>query len=149
MTTVQFQIGGTLNFLIDEPKGYALVTLQYDGLTTVTARGENMAYTLPDGNAVKVKISYVDAQGNPARVDGAVEWSSSDTGIATVQVDPNDTSLATVAASGTIGQVQVVAKADADLGAGVRELVTMMDVEVIAGEAVAGTIAPVGESAPI
>jgi hypothetical protein len=148
VNTLQFQLGGTLKFLLDEPVGYALVTLTYDGFT-VTAKGDVMAYTLPDGNEVKVKISYVDAQGNAAKVDGDIEWSSSDTNVATVQVDAADTSNAVVAASGTIGQVQIVAKADADIGAGVRELITTMDVEVVAGEAIAGTIAPVGESTPI
>lgn len=147
VTTVQFQLGGTLKFLTDEP-GYALVTLRF-GAFTVTAKGDDMAYTLPDGNQVNVKISYLDAQGNAASVDGDVEWSSSDEAVATLTVDPTDSSLATVAASGTLGQVQIIAKADADLGGGVRELITTMDVDVVAGEAVAGTITPVGASVPI
>jgi hypothetical protein len=147
MTAVQFQLGGTLKFLIDEP-GYALVTLSYRGFH-VTAKGDDMAYTLADGNQVNVKISYVDAQGNDATVDGDVTWSSSDDAVATVTVDDNDSTVAVVAASGTIGQAQIVAKADADLGDGTRELITTMDVEVVAGEAIAGAIAPVGPSSPI
>ena len=152
MTKVQFQLGGTLNFLVDEPQaqGYALVTLRY-GAFTITARGQDMAYTLPDGFQVRVKISYVDAQGNPAFVDGDIEWASSDINIATVEVDVDDDSEAVVSAAvgGTIGQVQITARADADLGTGVRELITTMDVEVVAGEAVAGTIAPLGSAEPI
>jgi hypothetical protein len=31
----------------------------------------------------------------------------------------------------------------------VRELITTMDVEIVAGEAIAGTITPVGEPQPI
>jgi hypothetical protein len=150
MTTVQFQLGGTLKFIVEESvsRAGAFVTLNF-GAFTVTARGDDMAYTLPDGNKVKVKISYVDNQGNPAKVDGDVAWSSSDDTIATVQADGADTSNAVVSASGTIGQVQIAARADADLGEGVRELITTMDVEVVAGEAVAGTIEPVGPSEPI
>lgn len=67
----------------------------------------------------------------------------------TIQVDADDTTNAVVGATGTIGQVQIVARADADLGTGVRELLTTMDVEVVAGEAVSGIVTPVGESAPI
>jgi hypothetical protein len=149
MTTVQFQLGGTLKFLTDEP-GYALVTLTYRGFK-VTAKGDAMAYTLPDGNEVHVKISYVDAQGNAAIVDGDITWTSSNDEIATVIVDDDDSTEAVVAATvgGTIGQVQITAKADADLGSGVRELITTMDVEVVAGEAVSGMIEPVGGSVPI
>jgi hypothetical protein len=43
----------------------------------------------------------------------------------------------------------MTAYADADLGERVRELATTMDVTVMAGEAVAGTITPVGEPEPI
>ena len=151
MTAVEFKLGGVFKFLVEpEARAGAKVTIRYGGFQ-LTAWGDQMAYTLPDGNQVQVKISYVDAQGNPARVDGDVAWSSSDTNIATVTVNSGDSSLAVVAAAagGTIGQVQITATADADLGSGTRELITMMDVEVVAGEAVAGTITPVGESTPI
>ena len=45
-----------------------------------------------------------------------------------------------------IGDCQISCKADADMGEGVRELVTLLDVTVVGGEAVAGTITPVGEA---
>jgi hypothetical protein len=152
MTTIQFQLGGTLKFIVEESvsRAGAFVTLNF-GAITVTARGDDMAYTLPDGNKVKVKISYVDNQGNPATVDGEVSWSSSDETIAMVQADGADSTQAVVTTTqgGTIGQMQITARADADLGEGIRELITTMDVEVVAGEAVAGTIEPVGPSEPI
>jgi hypothetical protein len=50
---------------------------------------------------------------------------------------------------GTVGQAQVTAIADADLGDGTRELVCSAEVEVIGGEAVGGSITPVGEPSPI
>jgi hypothetical protein len=108
-----------------------------------------MAYTLPAGMQVQVQVSYVDANGNPTTVDGLVAWAASDAGTLTVVVDPTDSTLATVQATGNIGQAQVTATADADLGAGTRPLVTLMDVTVVAGEAVAGTISPVGEPTDI
>ena len=43
----------------------------------------------------------------------------------------------------------MTATADADLGEGVRRLTTVCDIEVVAGEAVSGTIQPVGEPEPV
>jgi hypothetical protein len=144
MTTVAFKLGGTLEIITEPTKAGCFVTLRF-GAFTVTARGNDMAYTLPADKQVQVKVSYVDASGNPAKVDGAVQWQSSDASIATVIVDTSDSAMALVRSGGKVGQVQITATADADLGDGVRELITTMDVEVVAGEAVAGTITPVGE----
>jgi uncharacterized Zn-binding protein involved in type VI secretion len=149
MTTVQFQLGGTLKFITDEPSpAGAFITLRYDGFT-ITARADQMAYKLPNDKAVKVQVSYVDAKGNPAAVDGDVTWDTSDATIATVTAETGDSTIATVIPADKVGQVQINATADADLGAGVTTLVTTMDVEVLAGQAVAGTISPVGEPIPI
>jgi hypothetical protein len=104
-----------------------------------------MAYTLPVGKQVHVQVSYVDSAGNPAVVDGLVAWDSSDQNIVDVLVDDTDSTLAIVRAEGKVGLCQVTATADADLGLGTRTLITTMDVEVVAGEAVAGSITPVGE----
>jgi nitrogenase molybdenum-iron protein alpha/beta subunit len=144
--SVQFQLGGTLRFLVEE-EGYAIMTVRYKDFT-LTARGDKMAYTLPVDNVIKVKVSYIDAHGNPAVVDGDVAWSTSDATIARVVADTGDTTNASVEAQGKVGQCQVTASADADLGTGVRELITLMDLTVVAGEAVAGTISPVGEPLP-
>jgi ABC-type Fe3+ transport system substrate-binding protein len=147
MSTVQFQLGGTLKFLVEEPAGYVLMTLHYDRFA-VTAKGDHMAYTLPNDHEVAVQVAYVDAKGNPATIDGNVDWASSDTGIATVTVDA-DTTRCTVTPADNIGQVQITATADADIGEGTRELITTMDVTIVAGEAVAGTITPAGAPTPI
>lgn len=147
MTTVQFQLGGTLKFLTEE--GYALMTITHDGFT-ITARGENMAYKLATGMQVGVQVSYVDAKGHPATVDGEVDWSSSDASIVTVTADAADTTKATVVGIGdNVGLAQVTATADADLGQGVRQILTTSDVEVVAGEAIAGTIQITGEAVPV
>lgn len=107
-----------------------------------------MAYTLPNGFEVAVQVTYIDKSGNPATVDGNVTWASSDETIAIVDVG-TDTTTSTVASVGTLGTAQITATADADLGEGTRNLITTFDVTVVAGEAVAGTIAPTGAATPI
>lgn len=150
MTTVEFQLGGTLKFVVDEPASRpgARVTIRYDGLT-LTAWGDGMAYKLPNDKVIRVQVGYVDSKGNATEVDGDVTWDTSDPEIATVETDTGDSTMAKVVPSGKTGQVQVTATADADLGEGAREIITTMDVEIVAGEAVAGTITPVGEPLPI
>ena len=108
-----------------------------------------MSYTLPSRMQVHAQVAYVDAAGNPAVVDGDVTWASSNDLIVAVTTNTADTTKVLIAGVGLAGQAQVTATADADLGDGVRTLVTTMDVEVIAGEAVAGTITPVGAAEPI
>jgi len=145
MTQVRFELGGVLRFA-DEGEAGCFVTLRF-GAFTVTARGDDMSYSLPSGMQVHIEVSYVDAAGNPAKVDGDVTWSSSDETIATVTSEPP--SRAIIRAVGPVGQAQIMATADADLGEGVRPLVTTMDVAIVAGEAVAGSIEPVGAAEPI
>jgi hypothetical protein len=148
MTTVNFQLGGTLKFVVDEPEGYALFTTTYEGFT-ITAKGHGMAYKLPNDKFIAVKVAYADSRGNPAAVDGDVTWESSDESVVTVVADAGDSTSAKITPVGPIGQAQISCTADADLGEGVREIITTADIDVVAGEAVAGTIAPVGEPQPI
>jgi hypothetical protein len=108
-----------------------------------------MTYSLASGMQVHVKVSYVDAAGNPAKIDGEVAWASSDDTLAAVFVSSNDSTEAIIRPIGPIGQVQITATADADLGAGVRNLVTPMDITIVAGEAMSGTIEPTGPAEPI
>lgn len=150
MPTIEFQLGGTLKFLVDEPASRpgARIRIHYDGLI-LTAWGDGMSYKLPNNKVISVEVGYVDSKGNEATIDGHVTWDTSDAEIATVDVDTQDSMIATVVPTGKSGQVQVSATADADLGDGTREIITTMDVEVVAGEAVTGTITPVGEPQPI
>lgn len=142
---VELVLGGTLKVLMREiePSIATTITLTLE-MFTVTAKGDSIMFTLPIDKQARVRVAYVDAAGNPATVDNEPVWSSSDDAIARVTADPDDGFEATVTAMGPIGQVQIVAKVDADIGEGERELVTLMDVTTIGGEAVAGTIEPVG-----
>jgi hypothetical protein len=151
MRALELKLGGTLKIIaseIEQPTAGCYVTLRYDGFT-IKARGDEMSYTLPADKQVHMQVAYVDANGNPAAVDGAVAWDSSNDTIVTVEADSTDSTKVTVRAAGKVGNAQVTAIADADLGAGVRELTTTMDVSVVAGEAVAGTITPAGPPEPI
>jgi hypothetical protein len=129
------------------PVGQQFVTIAYEGFT-VKIEGDKVMYTLPADHTVRMQVSYVDAAGNPATIDGEVAWSSSDEAILTVQGDDADSTICTVVAVGPVGNGQIVATCDADLGSGVRELITTADISVIAGEAFAGSIQPVGEPEP-
>ena len=141
------------NALVVEHRGSAhptivcQVTATVDGFS-VTGEGD-MVYKLPDDKMIHVKVTYVDAKGREAEVDGDVTWASSDETIAKVEVDPSDSKQAKISAADQLGQAQVTATADADIGDGVQELICTMDVEVVGGQAVAGVITPVGEPEPI
>lgn len=115
----------------------------------ITVKGTNMSYTLPDDKQVQVQVSYVDSKGHPASVDGDVQWASSDDTVCTVTADTTDSTLAMITPAANLGNVQITATADADLGAGVSNIITPVSISVVAGQAVAGTIAPTGDPQPI
>ena len=146
--SIQVVLGGSLELVLRQPPtGFALITRSYRGFA-VTAKGDHMAYLLPSRMFVQAQIAYVDAGGNPATVDGDVVWASSDETVATVTADANDSTLCSITSVGPLGAAQISATADADLGAGVRQVITLTDVTVVAGEAVAGTITIQGDPQP-
>ena len=123
-----------------------VLTITYHRFT-ITMKGDVM-FTLPVDDVVKMRVTYVDSENNPAKVEGPIAWASSDDTLAEFEVGSVDSSIVTVIPVGPIGQVQITATADADLGAGVRNLITVCDISLVAGEAVAGVIQPVGEPFP-
>lgn len=107
-----------------------------------------MAYTLQDGLQVLLKVEFLDAGGNHAKVDGDPRWSSSNPENCTVTVTPGNPYLATLLGVQP-GEAQVIVEADADLDEGEeRQIVCTMDVSIVAGEAVVGVISPSGEPSP-
>lgn len=126
--------------------GYAKLTIRLDDFT-ITAKGDLIMYTLPVDHTVSMQVSYVDGAGNPAQVDGEVEWFPANPEIAGIEVDADDGTICKVIPVKP-GRTQVSARADADLGDGTRELLTVCDIMIVAGEAVAGSIQPVGEPEP-
>jgi hypothetical protein len=99
-----------------------------------------MAITITDSQAFTASVSAVDAKGNPALIDGAPIWTSSNPLIITVVPSANPLT-ARVSAVGPLGAAQVVVTADADLGAGVRTLTGILDVTILGGAAVSLSIA--------
>ena len=148
---LEISFGSPLRIVVAQEEPQAVIVsylMIWYGDFKVKAKGDVM-YTMPVDKMVKMQVSYVDAHGNPAVVDGPVTWSSSDETIIKAAVDPSDSSIVTVIPVGAVGQAQILATADADLGAGVRSLVTTADIQIVAGEAVAGVIKPLGEATPV
>ena len=83
---------------------------------------------------VTLSIAPVDAKGNPAPIDGVPVWSALDPAIATLTVADDGRSALLVAL--TVGHVQVTVSADARLGPDVSTITGVLEVEVVAAEAV-------------
>ena len=147
---ITLTLRGSLELLLRPPPPEILcfVTTYYEGFISA-AKGSDMAYTLPGDKMVTVHVDYVDAQGRPAQVDGEVTWDTSSPDVASIEVDDTDSQTCRIFAGNILGTTQVSAHADADLGSGTMPLVTILDVTVVAGTAVAGTISPVGDPEPI
>jgi hypothetical protein len=104
-------------------------------------------YTLPNDKQVTLKVEFLDAKGSPAKVDSVV-WSTDNADIAEVTVSTGNPQIANLKAGTATGLAQVIVTADADLGDGIKEIICTMDVEVVGGEAVVGTISPASEPVP-
>jgi hypothetical protein len=137
-----------LRLVFETSRSAVRVSSLVDGVL-ITTEQNRMAYTLPDDKHVFVQIAYVDAKGNPAAIDGDVTWASSDQMICNVGVMAGDSTKADLLPGTNLGQAQITASADADLGAGTTTLLTTFDVTVVAGSAVSGTITPQGDPQPI
>lgn len=87
-----------------------------------------------------LSISIVDAGGNPALVDGLPIWSVLDPAKGSLAVSPDGLS-AEFQPLGPLGDTEIQVKADADLGAGVREILGSLPVSIAAGDAVSIQIA--------
>lgn len=149
----EIHVDATIRIKVDEGGAADFVTVltaTCEGFTSTTKGAIHMAYTLPADKLVELRISYQDKNGNPASIDGQVSWDSSDSNVAAISPSPDappDNSLVRLTPGASVGTCQISARADADLGAGVRELFTLLDVTVVGGEAVTGTITP-GEAIP-
>lgn len=86
---------------------------------------------------IPVQLVPKTASGRDARIDGEVEWTSSDLQvIEVVSTGP----MSAIVRSVNPGTAQVIAVFDADLGEGVRPVEKSADVEVVEAEAVSGEI---------
>jgi hypothetical protein len=100
-----------------------------------------MAFIMTDVQKVSLAVQPVDAAGNPAALDGAPVWTSTDPAVLTVTAAPDGLSAEAVAV-GPLGTAQVSVSADADMGAGVTTITGVLDVQVMASAAVSLGITP-------
>jgi hypothetical protein len=147
--TLQLNVGGSIDLVLrpPAPEATTLISVHYEGFSA-TVKATHMAYTLGIDHLIVIQVGYVDTAGNPARVD-SVTWSASNPTLASVTPDPNDQTMCKVQPLGGLGTCQIVADADADLGEGVRHIMTTFDLSLVGGEAVSGAINLVGDPQPI
>lgn len=151
--SVEIQVDARIKIIVPPAAGQVVISANCGGVISTHSGATKIMYTLPADKMVKLQIAYVDANNNPAQVDGAIVWSSSDPNVCAVESTPPEGhgaegSQAMLVPGAAVGNVQITAQADADLGDGTRHINTLLDVTVVGGEAVAGVISPMGEPVP-
>jgi len=106
-----------------------------------------MTFILTADQEVPVSVAFTDDHGNDALVDGIPVWASSDDTIMMV-VAADDGMSAVASAVGPVGQAQLSVTADADMGSGTTNVMGLLDIQVVAGDALvavvtAGTPVPI------
>ena len=94
-----------------------------------------MALILTDEQECELSAEFTTSAGNPGRVDGVPTWTVSNPGVVSLIVS-DDGTQALIRTTGGLGSTQVAVSADADLGAGVRQVSAVLDVTVQAAEVV-------------
>lgn len=95
---------------------------------------------LPNDHKCTASITPVDAHGNPAQIDGLATWGSSNDQIATLTGISPDSLSADIVPGTQLGTCQINVQADADLGSGITNISGVLDLSVVAGQAVGFTI---------
>lgn len=109
-----------------------------------TAKGNNMALVLKDTDVpgtLTATISFTNAKGKPATVDGAPTWTASDPTIIDSLTPAADGLSCDIHVTDTIGVSQLTVNADVDLGSGVNNKDFVDTISVIASEATSATFA--------
>ncbi len=100
-----------------------------------------MSFVLIDSQKVAIAITPKDKAGQPAKVDGAPVWLTSNSEVLTVETAADGLS-AVVTAVGPLGTATISVSADADLGEGSTPLSGSIDIEVQGGAAVTLDLQP-------
>lgn len=111
-----------------------------------------MALTLTDVQQVVLGVSPTSAAGNAAPIENP-SWSVSDDTLLSLSVS-DDGLTATAASTGKLGSCQVIFNCDGKIGDGESPLMAVLDVNIVASEAVnitisAGTPEPISVSQPV
>ena len=109
-----------------------------------------MALTIKDTDlpgTVDVTVSFKNAKGNPAKVDGVPVWTASDPTVIDSVTPAADGMSAKLHITDTNGASQLTVNADVDMGPGVSNKDFVDTISVIPGDAVAadfafGTVTP-------
>jgi hypothetical protein len=100
-----------------------------------------MAQTLSNEKYYSASISYQTESGRVAKVDGVPIWESSDPAVFEIKnVSADGLSAEIWPADAADGVAELKITADADLGAGVTQIVTPVGIECRPAQAVAGTV---------
>lgn len=94
-----------------------------------------MSTVLPVSHFLPASVQPLDAKGNPAAVDGVAVWEASDPALVTLEVAIDGLS-ANIVPTGALGHVQIRVRADARIGPDVREISGLLEIDLVAAEAV-------------
>lgn len=100
-----------------------------------------MAFTITDIQEFSASVTFTDVRGNPAEIDGSPIWSVSNEELLGIETS-NDEFTAYITALGPVGHAQVVVTADARIGEETSEIKGILDIDIVASEAVSATITP-------
>jgi hypothetical protein len=124
------QLAQVLDTLIPGPAVKLVFTVHLDDGTSHEAKEME---TIRDDQKQTLSIQPLDAKKQPALLDGAPVWASSDETV--VVVVASSDGLSAVASGVSPGTARVVVTADADLGSGVTPLTGSLDYTITAGQA--------------
>lgn len=99
-----------------------------------TIEEQQMALVMTSTQQCLLTMQPLDAKGNPAKVDGVPEWTTSNPAVCSINPAPDGITAMCVATD--LGDTQVSCTADADLGAGTRPITGILDVSIRPAEAV-------------
>lgn len=126
-----------------EEKVTRIVTYSFNGIS-FTAKGDSIMLQLKDTEVpgtVTVTVSFVDAKGKPATVDGAPTWTASNTALIDSITVAADGLSADIHITDTPDASNLTVNADVDMGSGVNNVDFVDTVTVTAGDAVAASFA--------
>ncbi len=96
-----------------------------------------MAFEMTGSQQTNASVTFLDKKGNKAKVDGVPVWSTDNSDALALTPAADGMSCAVVAVGPLTGDTpaHVQINADADLGAGVVEIIGTVEVNIVAGQA--------------
>jgi hypothetical protein len=132
---MNIELDSLLEFLMWKRHQQTIFTEWKVGPSQATSRKEDVSMSLimTVVQECPLSVAFTDAKGNPAKVESGA-WSSSNEAIVKIATGDDPTQVI-VWAVGAIGTAQVNVKADARFGPEVKEIIGMLDVEIVGAEA--------------